>query len=126
PDERGVYGQLLFRTVTITDPGTGARVDRCGLYSVGTDRAKPFWPRPLGSLPILPILVLPDAPTLEKAISAAFQARMDGVKAVTQRLEHLKVPNRYDPATLRVFGQVKLDADEVLFWMRDPRTIFLE
>lgn len=125
-DERGVYGQLSFKTVTLQDPATGARIERVGLYSVGHDRVKPFWPRALGALPMFNLLDLPDAPSLERMISAAYARRIDTVRQVKQLLDSFRVPNRYDAGGMRMLGQIKSGTDEIVFSVRDQKTLFLE
>lgn len=125
-DERGVYGQLTFKTVNIQDPATGTKIERIGLYSVGHDRVKPFWPRALGVLPMFNLLDLPDAPSLERMISAAYARRIDMVRQVKQLLDSFRVPNRYDAGGMRMLGQIKSGTDEIVFSVRDQKTLFLE
>lgn len=125
-DERGVFGQLTLKHVNIQDPATGQRLERAGLYSVGHDRAKPFWPRLLGSLPMFPILDIPDGPALERQIAAAFMRRIELVKQVKGFLDRFKIPNRYDAGGMRMLGQVKSGTDQIVFSVRDPKTVFLE
>ena len=125
-DQSGVFGQLVLRTVNIQDPATGQRLERAGFYSVGHDRAKPFWPRALGALPFMKMLDLPDAAALERALGAAYAARMEYVRGSKSFLDRLKIENRYDPQGLRVLGRIADGENQVVFSFRDPKTVFLE
>ncbi len=126
PDERGVFGQLVLKEAVLQDPLTGIRLERAGFYAVGPDRVKPFWPRALAALPMMRIADLKDARALEMRLAETFNGKMQAVRGLKEYLEKWRIPNRWDPITMRVLGQARFNGDELIFSVRDPETLFLE
>src|SRR5688500_20399002 len=67
-----------------------------------------------------------DARALELRLAEAFAAKMETVRGQKQYLEAWRIPNRWDPITMRVLGQARFNGDGQIFSVRQGQQRFLE
>ena len=105
-DSQTLRGELAFRSVKLTLPGTNTPLAAANFSVSGHDHLQ-FAAPPLSALGRIMFYDLASLPALEERVASTLQQRLAGVGAIGDRMKRLRVPVRFEAEALQVVGQVK-------------------